>query len=351
MTMPSRGIRLVWLLGIIVLLGTAAGARLIMDQPASGTTPSAPVEPQTLGIVGLGFADVKGGIVSLHPAQAGRVEFVLVEEGDEVKAGDLLFSLDNRIQKTNLDLAEAALAAAKAKLKDAETQLPKKWKAEIEKLQSQLEANRKTLKAAEIEHKIYMKEAKDPVRPIADDRIEIADLKLQSEQQVFKANEAALEGVKAMNPQGTIDAAREDVKAKQAQRDQAHLAFLECDLYAPADGSVLRLFAQPGEMLGSQPRQPAVQFCPGTPRVIRVELLQDSASKVKDGQTASIEDDTRAGVQWKGKVERVGDWFAPRRPVLEPFQFNDMRTLECIVTLDPGSPPIRINQRVRVTIK
>jgi multidrug resistance efflux pump len=352
MIMPSRGIRVVWLLGIVLLLGTAAGARMIMDQPASGTTPPSPAEPQILGIVGLGFADVKGGIVALHPAQSGRVESVLVEEGDEVKAGDLLFSLDNRMQKKKLDLAEAALAAAKIKVKDDETQLPKKWQAEVDKQQAQLESARKKLDAAEIQHKIDMKLAEDPSRQLSEDLKDIAKRNLESAQKAFKAQEAAVEVVKAMNPQAVIDSAREDVKAKQAQRDLAHLAFQECDLYAPAEGSVLRLFAQPGEMLTAQPRQPAVQFCPSTPRVIRVEILQDWAGKVKEGQAAFIEDDTRAGVQWKGKVERVGDWFGPRRIVLqEPFQFNDLRTLECIVTLDANSPPIRINQRVRVTIK
>ena len=36
---------------------------------------------------------------------------------------------------------------------------------------------------------------------------------------------------------------------------------------------------------------------------------------------------------------------------MEPLQFNDVRTLECIVTLDPDQPPLRIGQRVRVTLE
>ena len=98
--------------------------------------------------------------------------------------------------------------------------------------------------------------------------------------------------------------------------------------------------------VAAQGSQAAVQLCPNTPRIIRTEVLQEWAGKIQKGQIAYIEDDSRNGVQWKGKVERVSDWFAPRRMILqEPFQFNDVRTLECIVSLDPGSPPIRINQR------
>ncbi len=34
----------------------------------------------------------------------------------------------------------------------------------------------------------------------------------------------------------------------------------------------------------------------------------------------------------------------------EPFQLTDIRTVECLVVLDPGQPPLRFGQRVRVLI-
>ena len=67
---------------------------------------------------------------------------------------------------------------------------------------------------------------------------------------------------------------------------------------------------------------------------------------------AVIEDDTRTGLRWHGKVKHLSDWYTHRRSMLqEPFQYNDVRTLECIVSVDSGGPPLRIGQRVRVTIK
>ena len=54
---------------------------------------------------------------------------------------------------------------------------------------------------------------------------------------------------------------------------------------------------------------------------------------------------------WRGKVVRLSDWYTHRRSMLqEPLQFNDVRTLECIVQLDPGQSALRIGQRVRVTL-
>ena len=59
-------------------------------------------------------------------------------------------------------------------------------------------------------------------------------------------------------------------------------------------------------------------------RVIRAEILQEWASRVNEGQEAVIEDDTRTGLRWHGKVKHLSDWYTHRRSMLkEPFQYND----------------------------
>jgi hypothetical protein len=53
-------------------------------------------------------------------------------------------------------------------------------------------------------------------------------------------------------------------------------------------------------------------------------------------------------------VKRVGEWYTNQRPVLQPDpnQYSDVRTLPCVIELDPNQPQrLRINQRVRVTIE
>jgi hypothetical protein len=47
----------------------------------------------------------------------------------------------------------------------------------------------------------------------------------------------------------------------------------------------------------------------------------------------------------------MADWYTQRRLVNEEqLQLKDVRTLECLIALDPGQPPLLIGQRVRVTI-
>ena len=37
--------------------------------------------------------------------------------------------------------------------------------------------------------------------------------------------------------------------------------------------------------------------------------------------------------------------------VQDPLQLNDVRTLECIIAVETGQPPLRIGQRVRVVLE
>jgi multidrug resistance efflux pump len=351
MMMSSRGMRLIWLLGLVVLLGSALGAGWMLNQPASGTTTVSKAEAGDLSIVGPGWVDVENGITFLHPAKPGRVQAVFVNEGDEVKEGDLLISLDNSAEKMTLALADVELATAQKKLADLERQLPKDHQFDIQIRKSHVVMAQSKLDVAQKELEIQRK-VLDEGTTKSKDVLVAYEKTVQGLEAAYEAEKAALAKLENFDPQAQIDLARENVNAKKILRDLAHRALVECDLYAPGDGAVLRLFATPGETLAAQPRQFAVHFCPSGPRIIRAEILQEFAGKIKEGQLALIEDDTRSGIQWKGKVARVSDWFMPRRSVLlEPFQYNDVRSLECIVSMDPGNHPFRINQRVRVTIK
>jgi hypothetical protein len=79
---------------------------------------------------------------------------------------------------------------------------------------------------------------------------------------------------------------------------------------------------------------------------------QEFGYRVTPGQPAVIRDDSTAGPTWRGKVYRVSDWFTHRRSILqEPLQVNDVRTLECLIAVEPGQAPLRIGQRVLVTLE
>ena len=141
-------------------------------------------------------------------------------------------------------------------------------------------------------------------------------------------------------------------RAKEALRDRARNAVGECALKAPSAGRVLRVLANPGDLVGPGSTNGAILFCPAGPRVVRAEVEQEYAARVSIGQQAVIEDAARnGGPTWSGRVVRIADWFTQRR-IVTPDQIpvQDVRTLECLVELDENQPPLRIGQRVRVRL-
>jgi HlyD family secretion protein len=114
---------------------------------------------------------------------------------------------------------------------------------------------------------------------------------------------------------------------------------------------VLRVQAAPGDLVGEPGKLAVIDFCPDQPRIVRTEVPQGFVSNLKPGQPVSIQDDVHSTEKWQGKVTRISDWYTQRRSVLqEPLQRNDVRTVECIVTIDPEQQPVRIGQRMLVTL-
>jgi HlyD family secretion protein len=63
-----------------------------------------------------GSGTVEATMVTVSPEMAGRVAEVFVNEGDQVKAGDTLFTLDSTLMESQLNQAQVNLNAAQAGL-------------------------------------------------------------------------------------------------------------------------------------------------------------------------------------------------------------------------------------------
>jgi HlyD family secretion protein len=119
--------RRLWLVLVLAVLAVGAGATLLgrnrVAVPAGEIEPVlVPVEVAKVeqGAVSL-TVEVSGTVVSARSAEivpkiSGRVARVLVEDGDRVAAGQPLVELDASDQRNDLAQAEAAAAAAEARL-------------------------------------------------------------------------------------------------------------------------------------------------------------------------------------------------------------------------------------------
>jgi HlyD family secretion protein len=104
------------LLPVLLAALVAVGCGMAGAAPVASPTPEEiPVVRSEAGAIAEGRI-VPRAFVSLTPALGGRVAEVLVAEGDEVEAGQLLVRLDDGQQRAALAEAQAALAGAGANL-------------------------------------------------------------------------------------------------------------------------------------------------------------------------------------------------------------------------------------------
>lgn len=181
---------------------------------------------------------------------AGRVRDIAVQEGEFVKAGQVLATMDTRSIEAQRDEAEArrqqalaALAGARAEvtLRDSDRAAAA---ALVEQRKSDLEAARRRLARSEV----LAREGAASLQDLDDDRARVSAG--QSALAAAQAQENA--AASAVNAAGTqVGSAQANVKAAAATVTRIESELAETTLAAPRAGRVQYRVAQPGEVLGA----------------------------------------------------------------------------------------------------
>jgi multidrug resistance efflux pump len=338
-------------LGAAALTATAFYAAPLLQSGQNGKESSAvSTEPAENRVaIGFGHVDVENGPSRLYPQQPGRVVRIDAVENKLLKKGDLVLQVDDELQRDRVTEAEADVKAAQAQLDQAE-KLPAQHARQVEQQKQAVEVARQTRDGAQSLFEKADRLSKSAVAGPGKEERAAALAAVNKAEAGIKAEEAKLAALELFNPKLEVDRARSNLAAKQARLKQAQFAVEECKLRAPVDGAVLRLQVAIGDVLGPNPTQPIVWFCPSEKRIVRTEIEQEFADRVRPGEPVEIKDFARLSGRWTGKVKSISDWYTPRRSILlEPRQFNDVRTIECIIELD-SDRDLKIGQRMLVTI-
>lgn len=300
-------------------------------------------------VVAAGEIDVDGGTVPLAPLATGMIVEVPVQEGVDVKAGQPLVRLDARMAELQVEQAESALAEAGVRLEQAK-QSAQTHKHKVEQLRQSVVAANARLQAAQRQvNKLETLRTNDTVPE--ETFLNAKDQIVELEAMVNVAREE-LGQAELIDPALLVRAAEVGERAAEAKLAAARELLSNHTLTAPCDGRILRMQVGVGQILAANDPRFSIWFCPDKPQVVRCEVDQEFADRIKDGMKVVVVNETFDGRQWRGHVRRCATWVAPRRSLWNKvFEVSDVPTVECIVDLDRGQQDLRIGQRVRVSFE
>lgn len=301
---------------------------------------------QETRVVAFGHVDVEGGTIPLAFLTFGKVREIAVQEGQKVRAGQVLARLHADIAQAQLEQAQAAVHQAKVQLAQAQRGVAihesRGQLLDQAVAAAQLQVDTQT-RLVERARKLAEADTVTPENHLAaQDLLRGYEIQLKSEQ--LKRVQLSLD-----NPRQAIELAEAALNMARAKEKQTLEQLSLHTLTAPSAGIVLRVMVAPGHALAPNSGRAAIWFCPDLPRIVRAEVNQEFAHRVAVGMSVLLYNDRIGGPAWKGTVQRCGEWIAPRRSLLdEPFERNDVRTLECIVQLENDQPSLRVGQRMRL---
>jgi len=293
-------------LALVVLLG--GGFFFVSKQNAAKQAEAAkaeankPVSPYAA--IANGKVDIEGGIIQVAARRGGVVREVLVQEGDRVTAGQILARQED-------DEARLSVQTARASVNQAEAQL------------AQINVD---IRTAEREH----------------DRLQqLVATNFVAAQRVDQARDA-IAGARARlgSQQAAVQTARAQLASAQYNQELTIIR-------APANGRIVRRYANPGAGASTLNVSNMFDLEPDAPRIARAEIVESDIPNITAGQKVEITPEGDPSKVYVGEVMRRAAVFGARKLASDdPSQRTDERVVEVVVSA--GNAPLLIGQRVLV---
>jgi len=306
-------------------------------------------------------AQVDGHITPIAPKVQAFVGRVLVEDNQEVKAGDTLVVLDPRDLELRLQQARADLASAQAQAGSGRS--AGQAAAQLAAMQAQAAGAEGSVAAAEAAAR---KAASDleRYRGLAATKV-IAAQQLDAAQ---AANDAAIANLdvarrQAIAAKSQVAAGVAALRGADARLAAAAAAVGTAEtqlgytvITAPIAGIVARRRVEPGELV--QPGQALLSIVPSSEVWITANLKETELQSVKVGDPVEFSVDAYRGIRFKGTVESLSPATGARFALLPPDNASGNFTkvvqrvpVRIAVPEEDAAHPLRPGMSVDVTIR
>jgi HlyD family secretion protein len=336
-----------WLLGGAAVLAVIAAAALFGTSRNRNSVQARVIPDNSVG--GVVFASpgrVEGAseTTQVGAATDGILKAVYVTEGQFVHRGTLLgeIACDDLQPALQTAIAEADSARqARARLlrgaRDEEKKIASEKtaaaRATFEEAKSRLDMQRALYQKEEISRATYDQAVRD---------LGVADANLRA----ALGTEELVAAPPLREDTARADA---DVLAAEGRVRTAQQRIERCAIQAPTDGTVLRVYARPGESFSTVTPRPLFSLADTSTRHIKAEVDERDVDKLSVGQKVIIQADALEGKKLRGSVARISAMMG-RKSIStgDPADKSDRDILEAVIELDDNSKPLPIGLRVTV---
>ena len=256
-----------------------------LNRPVVAAKPVAdpPVPPYTSKISGSGIVEAGTRNIAVAAPVAGVVEKVFVRVAQRVQAGEFLFVLDDRRERSVLAVKEKAWAEAGARLARLQ-EAPRKEeippaRARVQEAEALLEDLRLQLKAAE--------GIGDP-RAISREDLNKRRYAVQAAEARLTQARTNLELLTAGTWKADLEVARAEVERAAAEVRAARVEIERLTVRAPVAGHVLQVNIRPGEFAAVGPAAQPLLLLGDLDRLqVRVDIDENDAWRFQPGLAAT----------------------------------------------------------------
>mgnify|MGYP006287782735 CR=1 FL=1 len=233
--------------------------------------------------------------VQLAFESSGRIENIRVEEGDRVSPGQLLAQIAPQRYQASVNQARAEVQAQKKVL---DRMLAGSRPQEIAAARAQLAAAKAKLEEAE-DNFARIRELAG-TRFASEQKLDAARATLKSARAQVNAEAQALDLAVEGPRQEDIDAARARLEASEAALALAGEKLSDTKLFAPDNGIIRSRILEPGDM--ASPQKPVLTLALTNPLWVRAYVDETDLGKIAPGMAAQVKTDSYPDKRYQGWI-------------------------------------------------
>ncbi|SHK76652.1 HlyD family secretion protein [Desulforamulus aeronauticus] len=285
----------------------------------------------------------------------GRIAEMPVEEGSQVKKGDLLAALETRELQAELSQALGAHESALANQRQAQEAIPlTSQQVETTVAQCQAKVDQAQVKVTSAQQTYDRMIELHKAEAISDSQLDDATNNYEAAKKTLAETQAVLAQAEAARLKVGVSQAQYEAAMGQANQAQGVVekatAYLEnSQLKAPINGFITQKYLELGEMLNAG--TPVFEITDLESTYVKVFISEKKIGRVHLGQQAEIRVDTFPDKVFTGKVTFINNAgeFAVQRAINEQYQ-HDLRSFEVKITVPNPDFALKVGMTANVKI-